>query len=158
MKSIEETLTKLEEEKEAAMDLHELLKGSKYTKAGELEEVEGEPLKQYYPIMYFVDKEFDEMPSTCGGDVLKKPIVAEGAQACAAACSAEGIACAGFSYVSLSGSQEKVCFMFSKFKSVTYYTECKSFLQNLWMIGKRATGLSFLQKGNSTEGSSTEGG
>merc|ERR1719198_373595 len=119
------------------MDMHELLKGSEYSKAGELKEVEGEPLKQYMPVMYFVDKEYESMPSTCGGDVLKKPIVAEGAQACAAACDAEGIACAGFSYVSLSGSEDKVCFMFSKFKSVTYYTECKSFLQKP---------VSFLQK------------
>merc|ERR1719446_178764 len=99
MKNIEETLTKLEEEKEKAMDLHELLRGAEYTKAGELEEVEGEPLKQFYPIMYFVDKEYDSMPSTCGGEVLKKPIVAKSAEACAAACSSEGIACAGFSYV-----------------------------------------------------------
>eukprot|EP00746_Dinoflagellata_sp_MGD_P150137 gnl/MRDRNA2_/MRDRNA2_82059_c0_seq1.p1 gnl/MRDRNA2_/MRDRNA2_82059_c0~~gnl/MRDRNA2_/MRDRNA2_82059_c0_seq1.p1 ORF type:complete len:519 (+),score=159.29 gnl/MRDRNA2_/MRDRNA2_82059_c0_seq1:84-1640(+) len=143
MKKIEETLTKLEEEKEKAMDLHELARGAEYTKAGELEEVEGEPLKQFYPIMYFVDKEYDGMPSTCGGETLKKPIVAKSAQDCAAACSSEGIACAGFSYVSLTGSEDKVCFMFSKFKSVTYYTECKSFLQKP---------VSFLQKEGPEEG------
>lgn len=140
MKKIEETLTTLEEEKEKAMDLHELARGTEY-KDGDLKEVEGEPLKQYYPIMYFVDREFDKMPSTCGGDTLKKPILAPDAQACAAACDAEGIACPGFSYVSLAGSEDKVCFMFSKMKSVTYYTECKSFLQKP---------LGFLQKSNST--------
>jgi len=158
MKKIEETLTKLEEEKETAMDLHELAKGSEYKfeegskeKAGELKEVEGEPLKQYYPIMYFVDREFDKMPSTCGGDTLKKPILAPDAQACAAACDAEGIACPGFSYVSLTGSENKICFMFSKMKSVTYYTECKSeFLQKQSEFLQKP--LSFLQKGNSTEG------
>merc|ERR1719454_1818899 len=105
-----------------------------------LTKLEGEPLKQYMPVMYFVDKEYESMPSTCGGDTLKKPILAPDAQDCAAACGAEGIACAGFSYVSLTGSEDKVCFMFSKFKSVTYYTECKSFLQKP---------VVFLQKGNS---------
>merc|ERR1719428_870165 len=141
MKKIEETLTKLEEESEKSMDLHELARGTEYTKDGELKEVEGEPLKQYMPVMYFVDREYESMPSTCGGETLKKPILAPDADACAAACDAEGIACAGFSYVSLAGSEDKVCFMFSKMKSVTYYTECKSFLQKP---------LGFPQKSNST--------
>merc|ERR1719258_678967 len=135
------------------MDLHELARGTEY-KDGDLKEVEGEPLKQYYPIMYFVDREFDKMPSTCGGDTLKKPIVAADAQACAAACDAEGIACAGFSYVSLSGSEDKVCFMFSKFKSVTYYTECKSFIQKPLSFLQHPQQIkhSAIQKSNSTEG------
>merc|ERR1719235_2236920 len=146
-------MPKLEEEKEKGMKLHELAKGSEY-KAGELKEVEGEPLKQYMPVMYFVDKEYEEMPSTCGGDVLKKPIVAEDAHACAAACDAEGIACAGFSYVSLKEAESKVCFMFSKFKSVTYYTECKSFLQKplSFLQHPQQVKHSAIQKGNSTEG------
>lgn len=153
MKKIEETLTKLEEESEKSMDLHELARGTEYTKDGELKEVEGEPLKQYMPVMYFVDREYESMPSTCGGETLKKPILAPDAHACAAACDAEGIACAGFSYVSLAGSEDKVCFMFSKFKSVTYYTECKSFLQKplSFLQHPRQAAHAMIQKSNSTE-------
>merc|ERR1711907_854282 len=91
--------------------------------------------------MYFVDKEFVDMPSTCGGDTLKKPIITESAQDCAGACDVEGNACAGFSYVNVKGPKEALCFLFTKFKSVAYYTECEDFLQ---------TSTSFLQR-NSTE-------
>jgi len=31
--------------------------------------------KQYYPLMYFVDKEHKDTPQTCGGDAVAKPIV-----------------------------------------------------------------------------------
>jgi len=126
MKNMEETLAKLEAAKEEGMDLHELARGTEYSKDGELKEAEGEPLKQYKPTMYFVDKEFDSVPSTCGGETLKKPMLASDAQDCAAACDSEGNACAGFSYVNVADAKDKVCFLFSKFKSVTYYTECKS--------------------------------
>jgi len=137
IKKVEGLLTDLEGRLEKVMNLHELARGAEYSedeKGGPmLKETEGEPLKQYSPIMYFIDREFEEMPSTCGGDTLKKPILASDAQDCAAACDAEGIACAGFSYFELDGQKSKLCFMFSKFKSVQYYTECaggkKSFLQ-----------------------------
>merc|ERR1719161_1241241 len=95
------------------------------------------------------------MPSTCGGETLKKPILAMDSQECAAACSAEGIACAGFSYVSLMDVKHKICFLFSKFKSVTYYTECKSaeFLQKpLSFLQQVGAPKSVIQKGNSTQG------
>merc|ERR1719172_383710 len=42
-------------------------------------------VKQYYPAMYFVDKEFDDVPSTCAGEVVAEPLVGS-ADACAAAC------------------------------------------------------------------------
>jgi len=154
MKKMEETLVEAEAGTDKALDLHELAVGLEF-EDGEPKKVEGEPLKQYHPIMYFVDREYESMPSTCGGETLKKPILASDAQQCAAACGAEGIACAGFSYVSLKSADNKVCFLFSKFKSVTYYTECGSkesllqksvsFLQN-----PQAT-HAMIQKSNSTQ-------
>merc|ERR1719160_833763 len=32
--------------------------------------------EQYYPVMYFVDKEFKMVPSTCGGNTIGSPISA----------------------------------------------------------------------------------
>merc|ERR1719375_126546 len=153
MKKMDEMLSEMEVAKEEAMKLHELARGTEY-KDGELKEVDGEPLKQYYPIMYFVDKEYEKMPSTCGGDTMKKPMLASSAQDCAAACSAEGIACAGFSYVDIKDAKDKICFLFSKFKSVTYYTECKSFLQKpLSFLQSTPQAIhATIQKGNSTHG------
>jgi len=131
MGKIEEILVEFEKATEDSKALHELARGTEYSTDEELKKVDGEPLKQYHPIMYFVDREYETVPSTCGGETLKKPIVAQSAQDCAAACDAEGIACAGFSYVGVPVLQDPVCFLFSKFKSVAYYTECKSseFLQ-----------------------------
>lgn len=75
---------------------------------------------QYYPLMYFVDKKFEDVPSTCGGDHDKRAIFGGSADNCAAACDAEGEnSCVGFSYY------PGLCFLFQKFTSVQYYTECK---------------------------------
>lgn len=79
---------------------------------------------QYTPLMYFVDKEFDEVPSTCGGDVIKKPILAQSQDECAAACDVHVHSCVGYSYYAAKGGN--LCFLFSKFKTATYYTECPS--------------------------------
>jgi len=154
MKKMEATLVEAEASTTKAMDLHELAMGVELEEeTGEPKKVEGEPLKQYHPIMYFVDREYETVPSTCGGETLKKPILASDAQQCAAACGAEGIACAGFSYVSLKSADNKVCFLFSKFKSVTYYTECGSeFLQKSvsFLQNPQATHAA-IQKSNSTQ-------
>jgi len=75
--------------------------------------------KLYYPIMYFVDKNFTDAPSTCGGSAAADPIVGTH-DACAQACEAAVGKCVGFGYFA-SGS---LCFLFSEFKSVTYYTGC----------------------------------
>lgn len=81
---------------------------------------------QYMPLMYFVDKEFEGVPSTCGGDVVKKPIFGLDSNGCAMACDAEIHSCVGFSYF-----PDGVCFLISKFTSVQYYTGCgkEGFLQ-----------------------------
>merc|ERR1719265_2770796 len=156
LKKMEEDLTKLEGVKEEVMDLHELARGTEYTEDGMLKEVDGEPLKQYHTTMYFVDREFESVPSTCGGEVLKKPILAANAQDCASACSAEGIACAGFSYVTLKPppDSDPVCFLFSKMTSITYYTECGSKSEFLQRPNSKAKST-MIQKGNSTEGPPT---
>lgn len=73
----------------------------------------------YYPIMYFVDKAFVDSPSTCGGTPAAEPIVGTHDE-CATACEALVGKCVGFGYYG-SGS---LCFLFSTFTSVTYYTGC----------------------------------
>jgi len=86
--------------------------------------------KQYYPVMYFVDKKYESVPSTCGGATVEKPIVQSSKDGCAAACDASIHSCVGFQYFE-SGS--KLCFLFSKFQSAFYYTGCKkgSFLETM---------------------------
>jgi len=85
--------------------------------------------KQYYPVMYFVDKAFEKVPSTCGGSTVGEPIVGESRDGCASACDAEIHSCVGFQYFD---TEEKLCFLLSKLKTATYYTGCDakaSFLQ-----------------------------
>jgi hypothetical protein len=77
--------------------------------------------QQYYPLMYFVDKKYEHVPSTCGGDYDKRTIYGVSVDECAAACDAEVVKpeCVGFSWY-----EGGLCILFSKFTSVTYYTEC----------------------------------
>merc|ERR1719399_477464 len=83
--------------------------------------------KQYYPVMYFVDKAFADVPSTCSGDAVAEPIVSESRDGCASACDADIHSCVGFQYFD---APQKLCFLFSKLKTASYYTGCgKSFLQ-----------------------------
>jgi len=77
--------------------------------------------KQYYPVMYFIDKEHKDTPQTCGGDVVAKPIVGGDLDGCASACDNNGQECVGFSYYA---GTKKLCFLFSKFKTAFYYTGC----------------------------------
>jgi hypothetical protein len=53
---------------------------------------------EYYPLMYFVDKKYDSMPSTCGGTWDSKPIFGVSKAECAMACdmSATKPTCVGF--------------------------------------------------------------
>jgi len=136
-KEAEETISKIDElvsEGEASIDKVDAI----IEKYGSTEKPEGEPLKQYYPIMYFVDDAFNTVPSTCGGDLIKP--FAGSAQECAANCASLGMECKGFFYAGLFEG----CFLFSKIKSVTYYTECKSEFVQV----EKST--SFLQQANAT--------
>jgi hypothetical protein len=87
--------------------------------------------KQYMRIMHFVDKKFsdNDIPSTCGGDLINKPIFGRSKNACAAACDAQVGSCVGFSF--FDDDSTSLCFLFSKFESVQYYSGCKEdgFLQ-----------------------------
>jgi hypothetical protein len=84
-------------------------------------------VKQYYPMMYFVDKEYTDVPQTCSGDVVAKPVVGS-ADACAAACDSNIHECVGFQYVE--DGKFSGCVLLSSFKTGFYYTGCgKSFLQ-----------------------------
>jgi hypothetical protein len=88
--------------------------------------------EQYYPVMYFVDRSRENVPSTCGGDSVGEPIVSESSDGCASACDAHVHSCIAYQYF---GGPQKLCFLFSRLKSATYYSGCgKSFLQ----IGVRA--------------------
>mmetsp|Transcript_48241 Transcript_48241/g.112884 ORF Transcript_48241/g.112884 Transcript_48241/m.112884 type:complete len:475 (+) Transcript_48241:79-1503(+) len=78
-------------------------------------------LEQYYPAMYFVDKEFDKVPATCTGDVVDKPIVGLDMEGCAYACNSNVEDCVGFSYF---GAPTELCFLFSKLEKLQYYTGC----------------------------------
>jgi hypothetical protein len=84
--------------------------------------------KQYYPVMYFVDKEFDAVPSTCSGAQVAEPIVGESEDGCASACDAHIHSCVGYQY--MKNKDSSLCFLFSKFEAGFYYTGCgKAFLQ-----------------------------
>jgi len=77
--------------------------------------------KQYMPVMYFVDKEYQSMPTTCSGDRVGEPIVGLNADGCASACDANIHSCVGFQHFDVG---PKLCFLFSKFKTGFYYTGC----------------------------------
>jgi len=79
---------------------------------------------QYYSVMYFVDKDFVDAPSTCGGSAVSAPKIGN-LEACASACNAAVHTCVGFSFFpptprDLNG----LCFLMSKVESTTYYTKC----------------------------------
>jgi len=86
--------------------------------------------KQYYPVMYFVDKAHAKAPQTCGGDTVAKPIVGADLDSCATACDKLPHDCVGFSFYA---GAKNLCFLFSKFKTAFYYTGCGSFLQSAEM-------------------------
>jgi len=78
-------------------------------------------LKQYYSVVYFVDKKYEHAPSTCGGKLAGKPLVGS-AEDCAAACDSKLKGCVGFSY--FKNEDDGLCFLLSKFTSTTYYIGC----------------------------------
>mmetsp|Transcript_97010 Transcript_97010/g.312622 ORF Transcript_97010/g.312622 Transcript_97010/m.312622 type:complete len:474 (-) Transcript_97010:133-1554(-) len=93
------------------------------------EEAAKDAAKQYYPAMYFVNKTFAKMPSTCTGEASEKPIVAS-LDGCARACDNDLQECVGFSYFGGAAGQQQqegptgLCFLFSKLKTIRYYTGC----------------------------------
>jgi len=74
--------------------------------------------KQYYNVMYFVDKKYVDMPQTCAGDTVAKPMIGD-ADACATACDAHIHECVGFQCYG--GG----CILLKNCKTGFYYTGCK---------------------------------
>eukprot|EP00747_Dinoflagellata_sp_TGD_P130109 gnl/TRDRNA2_/TRDRNA2_174783_c2_seq4.p1 gnl/TRDRNA2_/TRDRNA2_174783_c2~~gnl/TRDRNA2_/TRDRNA2_174783_c2_seq4.p1 ORF type:complete len:569 (-),score=134.85 gnl/TRDRNA2_/TRDRNA2_174783_c2_seq4:298-1782(-) len=85
--------------------------------------------KEYYPVMYFIDKNYATTPSTCTGDLVANPVVGQNMDGCAAACDREvgttsdDPGCVGYLFVDGPAGQQ-LCFLFSKLKKVTYYARC----------------------------------
>jgi len=77
--------------------------------------------KQYYPVMYFVDKKFQDVPSTCSGDLVGEPIFDLDVDGCAGACDANVHDCVGFQYFKYA---KHMCVLFSRFNTGFYYTGC----------------------------------
>merc|ERR1719424_12280 len=67
-------------------------------------------LDQYYPVMYFVDKAFEEMPTTCSGNLVANPIAGQSADSCAASCDSHIHSCVAFQF--FKDLQEKLCKMY----------------------------------------------
>merc|ERR1719188_510971 len=88
---------------------------------------------KYYPVMYFVDKSFVSMPSTCAGAAAAKPGLGTLDQ-CARACDGLVHDCVGLSWFPTTAGG--LCFVMSKMVSTTYYTQC----------GGAANATAFLQK------------
>lgn len=93
-------------------------------------EVIPEQADQYYSVMYFVDKAHTDVPSTCSGKAVGKPIYGS-LDACASACDADVHSCVGFSYFQPASPSKDyegfgLCFLLASFKTLTYYTGCGS--------------------------------
>jgi hypothetical protein len=109
-------------DKSIAESTEETSKLDKLTKLASPEpDKEGSAI-EYFPIMHFVDKKYESVPSTCGGDMVNGPIVGESPDGCASACNANFQTCVGFSY--FGDGTEKLCFLFSKLETAFYYTGC----------------------------------
>jgi uncharacterized protein YjbJ (UPF0337 family) len=85
---------------------------------------QGDDGLQYYPVMYFVDKKYVNVAQTCDGDLIGSPIYFKNYEGCAAACDAHNKECVAFAYFPTSEGEPNMCFLFSKLKSVQYYTGC----------------------------------
>jgi uncharacterized protein YukE len=110
MEGIDETVAEGEAVDEELSELDELASPEKSQEGA---------AKQYYPVMYFVDKEYVDVPQTCAGDMVAKPMLGD-ADACATACDAHIHECVGFQ------SYGGLCILLKNFKTGFYYTGCKS--------------------------------
>jgi hypothetical protein len=105
--------------------------------------------KQYYPVMYFVDKEFTDVPSTCAGDMVGEPVQG-GEDACATKCDENIHSCVGYQFYEYHPLFDSgVCVLLSKFRSAVYYTGCdpstNSSLQALFSAQISGPSTGFLQ-------------
>jgi uncharacterized protein YukE len=115
MEGIDETMAEGEGVEEELDELSDLAKPERKSQEG--------AAKQYYPVMYFVDKKYVDVPQTCAGDMVAKPMIGD-ADACATACDAHIHECVGFQFYS--GPAGGGCILLKNFKTGFYYTGCKS--------------------------------
>lgn len=78
---------------------------------------------QYYSIMYFLDLGFPDVPTTCGGDLLGTPVLAD-EDGCATLCDERVHDCMGYQMMASAPDQLGFCFLFSKLKTAQYYVGC----------------------------------
>merc|ERR1719329_1112319 len=108
-------------------------------------------LSQYYSIMYFIDKEYDndrEVPVTCDGELIADPVIGATPADCAAACDSKVGQCVGFMVLATAHNGETgfLCYLFESFTSAQYYTGCDGPAKG-GKGGKRKK-EAFLQKAN----------
>jgi len=92
--------------------------------------------KQYLSLMYFVDKKFADVQQTCSGEIVDTPIGGLSKDGCASACDAQVHDCKGFAYFDTGAEEDRVCFLFSSFKSAVYYTGCDAKMMLLQKASK----------------------
>jgi hypothetical protein len=99
------------------------------------EERVADSAKQYVPIMYFVDKDHQDDPSTCSGNVVQT-LFGKSKDECATACDGLVGSCVGFNYF---GEGDGICFLFDKFKTAQHYTGCSGEEDFLQVKGAKKT-------------------
>jgi len=106
---------------------------------------------QYYPAMYFVDKQYQAVPMTCTGNLIEQPIYFKNYHGCAKACDARVQECVGFSYFPTGKNKPNLCFLFSSFSTGQFYTGCDGRGPTSNSAGPPQKKLSFLQRDGSNE-------
>jgi len=101
--------------------------------------------RNYYPVLYFIDKKFDGIedpvnkddlpgvPTTCTGNLVGLPIIGKNKEECAQACDDNLVhGCKAFQYFNNDAykggkGKSEMCFLFSDFSTGSgfYYTGCK---------------------------------
>jgi len=99
------------------------------------EERVADSASQYKSIMYFVDKDHVDDPSTCSGNVVQT-LFGKSKDECATACDGLVGSCVGFNYF---GEGDGVCFLFDKFKTAQHYTGCSGEEDFLQVKGAKKT-------------------
>lgn len=107
---------------------------------------------EYFPVMYFIDKNATSMPATCGGTVTGTAMLGT-LDDCAAVCDSLMGDCEGFSHYYVE-DKKGMCFLFTKLESVTYYSGCDKEAKALVQIPKVDSATTCMAKFAKFEGTS----
>jgi len=122
------TYTAVEQADKLEADLEQLTNAAN-TEFESLKKLEGEVSPSvnsselaalYYSVMYFVDKKFNDAPTTCEGSMLGRPILDMSYLECGRVCDRHQSECKGISYF-----PNGICFLMSDIKAATYYKPCE---------------------------------